>query len=78
MLQAEWVAERVAVRHPVNRAACVIYKNVHEDANVILGALVDDEMENKISITVLASGFNEVKYRASSALLAASNLLNER
>ncbi|GKY95721.1 hypothetical protein MPSEU_000532900 [Mayamaea pseudoterrestris] len=42
----------------VNKAARVIYDNVHEDANVIFGALVDDEMENEVSITVLATGFN--------------------
>jgi cell division protein FtsZ len=42
----------------VNRAARVIYDNVHEDANVIFGALVDDNIENEVSITVLATGFN--------------------
>ena len=42
----------------VNRAARVIYDNVHEDANVIFGALVDDTIEDEVSITVLATGFN--------------------
>jgi cell division protein FtsZ len=41
----------------VNRAARVIYDNVHEDANVIFGALVDDDIEDEVSITVLATGF---------------------
>lgn len=43
----------------VNRAARVIYDNVHEDANVIFGALVDDDIEDEVSITVLATGFNQ-------------------
>lgn len=44
----------------VDRAARVIYDNVHEDANVIFGALVDDEInDGTVSITVLATGFNE-------------------
>jgi cell division protein FtsZ len=43
----------------VNRAARVIYENVHEDANVIFGALVDDTIEDEVSITVLATGFNK-------------------
>lgn len=43
----------------VNRAARVIYDNVHEDANVIFGALVDDEIEDEVSITVLATGFTQ-------------------
>jgi len=44
----------------VDRAAKVIYNNVHEDANVIFGALVDDEItDGTVSITVLATGFFE-------------------
>lgn len=43
----------------VNRAARVIYENVHEDANVIFGALVDDDIVDEVSITVLATGFSQ-------------------
>jgi cell division protein FtsZ len=44
----------------VDRAAKVIYNNVHEDANVIFGALIDDEIaDGTVSITVLATGFSE-------------------
>lgn len=44
----------------VDRAARVIYDNVHEDANVIFGALVDEEItDGTVSITVLATGFQE-------------------
>jgi cell division protein FtsZ len=43
----------------VNRAARVIYDNVHEDANVIFGALVDDDIQDEVSITVLATGFSQ-------------------
>jgi cell division protein FtsZ len=48
----------------VNRAARVIYDNVHEDANVIFGALVDDDVEDEVSITVLATGFGESSRRS--------------
>lgn len=41
----------------VNRAAKLIYDSVEEDANVIFGALIDDSLEDSISITVLATGF---------------------
>jgi len=44
----------------VDRAASVIYDSVNEDANVIFGALVDDEItDGTVSITVLATGFQE-------------------
>lgn len=42
----------------VNRAARVIYDNVHEDANVIFGALVDEDIKDEVSVTVLATGFS--------------------
>jgi len=43
----------------VNQAAKLIYSTVAEDANVIFGALVDETLEDNISITVLATGFTE-------------------
>ena len=44
----------------VNRAARLIYDSVEEDANVIFGALIDDSLDDSISITVLATGFADV------------------
>ena len=41
----------------VNQAAKLIYSTVEPDANVIFGALVDETLEDNISITVLATGF---------------------
>jgi len=41
----------------VDRAARLIYDNVEKDANVIFGALVDDSLEDTVSMTVLATGF---------------------
>lgn len=41
----------------VNRAATVIYDNVDANANVIFGAMVDDDLNDEVSITVLATGF---------------------
>jgi cell division protein FtsZ len=43
--------------HEINAAAEVIYEAVDPNANIIFGALVDDNMENEISITVVATGF---------------------
>jgi cell division protein FtsZ len=44
----------------VNRAARLIYDSVEEDANVIFGALIDESLDDSISITVLATGFADV------------------
>lgn len=43
----------------VNKAAKLIYATVEADANVIFGALVDESLGDSISITVLATGFEE-------------------
>ena len=42
----------------VDRAAKVIYQSVDEDANVIFGALIDDDIsDDSVTMTVLATGF---------------------
>lgn len=41
----------------VNTAAGVIEANVHPDANIIVGALVDERCGKQVSVTVLATGF---------------------
>ena len=42
----------------VDRAAKVIYNSVDAEANVIFGALVDDEItDDSVTMTVLATGF---------------------
>jgi cell division protein FtsZ len=42
----------------VNEAATIIQENAHEDANIIFGAVIDPEMEGKVKITVIATGFD--------------------
>lgn len=45
--------------HEVNTAAETIYDNVDPNANIIFGAVIDDEkMEGEIRITVIATGFS--------------------
>lgn len=42
----------------VNEAASIIQEAAHEDANIIFGAVVDPELEGKVKITVIATGFD--------------------
>ena len=45
--------------HEVNTAAETIYEGVDPNANIIFGAVIDDEkMEGEIRITVIATGFS--------------------
>lgn len=42
----------------VNEAAEIIHAVAHPDANIIFGAVIDDEMGDDIRITVIAAGFD--------------------
>ncbi len=43
--------------HEVNEAAESIYEEVNEDANIIVGAVIDEKLQGEIQITVIATGF---------------------
>ncbi len=45
--------------HEVHEASSVIQKAAHENANIIFGAVQDDEMKDTIKITVIAAGFKD-------------------
>ena len=42
----------------VNEATSIIQAAAHEDANIIFGAVIDNTMEERIKITVIATGFD--------------------
>lgn len=44
--------------HEVNAAADAIYEVVDPEANIILGAVIDDRLEGELRITVIATGFS--------------------
>jgi cell division protein FtsZ len=41
----------------VNHACSLIQEAAHEDANIIFGSVIDDEMGDSLKITVIATGF---------------------
>src|SRR6059058_4984089 len=47
--------------HEVNEAASMIQEEAHDDANIIFGAFIDENMTDEIRITVIATGFGEIK-----------------
>ena len=44
--------------HEVNAAATLIQEAAHEDANIIFGSVICENMRDEISITVIATGFD--------------------
>jgi cell division protein FtsZ len=47
--------------HEVNEAATLIQEEADDEANIIFGAVIDDALQDEISITVIATGFGEVE-----------------
>jgi cell division protein FtsZ len=48
----------------VQQACTIIQSAAHEDANIIFGAVMDEKMKDSVKITVIATGFREVKRTA--------------
>jgi len=46
--------------HEVDDATSIIFEEAGEDANIIFGAVIDPSMKDKISVTVIATGFNRL------------------
>ncbi len=51
--------------HEVNDAATFIQEQAHEDATIIWGASIDPNLEDRLQITVIATGFGEEPSTAS-------------
>ena len=45
----------------INEAASVVYEQADPDANIILGTVIDNSLNNEISVTIVATGFDEVE-----------------
>jgi len=45
----------------VNEASSLIHSEAHEDANIIFGTVVDNNMGDEVRITVIATGFDEAE-----------------
>lgn len=45
--------------HEVSEASRIVQESAHADANIIFGSVFDEQMGNKVKITVIATGFDE-------------------
>lgn len=48
----------------VQAAASLIHDSAHEDANIILGAVINTDMEDEVAVTVIATGLEDRSGRA--------------
>ncbi|MEN6375027.1 MAG: cell division protein FtsZ [Smithella sp.] len=45
--------------YEINEASSLIQAEAHEDANIIFGTVIDEDMSDEIRITVIATGFDD-------------------
>ncbi len=45
--------------HEISKAASIIYEQAHEDANIIIGSVIDENLTDEVIVTVIATGFGE-------------------
>ncbi len=43
--------------HEISAAASVIYQQADPEANIILGSVIDPQMEDEVTVTIIATGF---------------------
>ncbi len=49
--------------HEVYEAAAIVRETAHPDANLIFGAVIDDNLSTKLRVTVVATGFDDGRPR---------------
>ncbi|TET05878.1 cell division protein FtsZ [Candidatus Dependentiae bacterium] len=49
--------------HEISEAATIIYEEAAEDAHIILGSVIDENIEDEVSITIIATGFDDEQQR---------------
>lgn len=42
--------------HEISQAASVIYEQAHQDANIIIGSVIDDSLTDEVVVTIIATG----------------------
>lgn len=50
----------------VNESCTIIQESAHDEANIIFGAVIDQEMGDEIRVTVIATGFNDTENKSAS------------
>lgn len=61
----------------VNEAAELVSQAAHPDANIIFGAVIDENLEDEVRITVIATGFEQMNAASSTESRRGSNRLDD-
>jgi len=56
--------------HEIHEAAAIIRESAHEEAHIIFGAVIDEQLEDELRVTVIATGFHRPEAEMRSAAWA--------
>ena len=45
--------------HEISEAASVVYEQAHEDANIIIGSVIDENLKDEVVVTIIATDFEQ-------------------
>lgn len=45
--------------HEISEAASVVYEQAHEDANIIIGSVIDENLQDEVIVTIIATEFGK-------------------
>jgi cell division protein FtsZ len=45
--------------HEISQAASVVYEQAHEDANIIIGSVIDENLSDEVIVTIIATEFEK-------------------
>ena len=62
--------------HEINEASSIINENITEDALLIIGHVVDNDMEDEVKVTVIATGFEKDRQQGTSGFDIRPELLD--
>jgi len=54
--------------HEISQAASIIYDEADENANIILGSVIDESLDQEVMVTVIATGFQENQKKLDKAI----------
>lgn len=46
--------------HEISEAASVVYEQAHEDANIIIGSVIDENLQDEVIVTIIATEFGKI------------------
>lgn len=61
--------------HEISEAASVVYEQAHEDANIIIGSVIDDSLQDEVIVTIIATDFERAAIQKEEEMVVAEPVI---